>query len=135
MPKSLKGKALWIVCGAALFLAGCATGRLTASSEKTLMHVFAFTPVEGSSMQDFEAFKKATADMVGQIPGLKRVWVGKLREPLPVETRIHTFGVAMEFDNVQALDTYAKHPAHAEWSKIYEPIRKPGTLTLDILGE
>jgi Stress responsive A/B Barrel Domain len=135
MPKSVSRKILWIICGGLLFLAGCATGRLTAGSEKTLMHVFAYTPLEGSTMQDFETFKKATAGMVGQIPGLRRVWVGKLREPLPVETRIHTFGVAMEFDNAQALDAYAKNPAHAEWSKVYEKVRKEGTLTLDILGE
>jgi antibiotic biosynthesis monooxygenase (ABM) superfamily enzyme len=127
---------LWFVTGCAvLFLAGCVAGRLSAGSEKTLMHVFAYTSLEGSTPQDYEAFKKATVEMVGAIPGLKRVWVGKLREPLAVETRIHTYGVAMEFDNQQALDVYAKHPAHDQWVKIYEKVRKQGTTTLDILGE
>ena len=133
-----RGLTRWIALaagGALLFLGGCMAGRLTAASEKTLMHVFAYTPLEGSTPQDYEAFKKATAEMVGQIPGLKRIWVGKLREPLPIETRIHTYGVAMEFDNVQALDTYAKDPAHDQWVKLYEKVRKQGTTTLDILGE
>ena len=131
---SIRGIGL-IAGGALLFLAGCATGRVSASSEKTLMHVFAYTPVEGSTMQDFETFKKATVAMLGQVPGLRRIWVGKLREPLPIETRIHTFGVAMEFDNAEALAAYADHPAHAEWNKVYERVRKSGTTTLDILGE
>jgi stress responsive alpha/beta barrel protein len=124
-----------IVAGALLFLAGCVTGRLTAGSQKSLLHVFAYTPLEGSTPQDFEDFQKATAAMVGQIPGLRRVWVGKLREPLPVETRIHTYGVAMEFDDAAALDVYAKHPVHDEWVKVYTRVRKEGTTTLDILGQ
>ena len=121
--------------GAVLFLAGCVAGRVTATPEKTLLHVFAYTPLEGATPEDYAAFKTATAAMVGRIPGLRRVWVGKLREPLPVETRIHTYGVAMEFDNAQALDTYAKDPVHEEWVKVYEKVRKQGTTTLDILGE
>jgi len=124
-----------IVAGAILFLAGCVTGRLSAGSQKTLMHVFAYTPLEGSTPQDFENFQKATAAMVGQIPGLRRVWIGKLREPLAVETRIHYYGVAMEFDDAAALDVYAKHPVHDDWVKVYTKVRKEGTTTLDILGE
>src|ERR1041385_6254278 len=85
MRRSLSGTTGWLLCGAALFLAGtaigCAVGRLSGGSEKTLMHVFAYTPTEGSTMQNFDAFKKATIGMIGQVPGLKRVWVGKLREP------------------------------------------------------
>ena len=136
MPSRLHaGRIAWIAGGVALFLAGCVAGRLSAGTEKTLLHVFAYTPLEGSTPEDYAAFQKATAAMVGQIPGLKRIWVGKLREPLPVETRIHTYGVAMEFDNAQALDTYAKHPVHDQWVKVYEKIRKQGTTTLDILGE
>jgi antibiotic biosynthesis monooxygenase (ABM) superfamily enzyme len=128
-------KTALLAAGMLLFLAGCVAGRMSAGSQKTLLHVFAYTPLKGSTPQDFEEFKKATAALVGQIPGLRRVWVGKLREPLPVETRIHTYGVAMEFDNAEALDVYAKHPAHAAWVKVYDKVRLEGTTTLDILGE
>jgi Stress responsive A/B Barrel Domain len=121
--------------GLLLFLAGCVTGRMSSESQKTLMHVFAFTPLEGSSPQDFENFERATVGMLGQIPGLRKVWVGKLREPLPVETRIHTYGVAMEFDDEEALKAYAQHPAHAAWIKVYDKVRVVGTTTLDILAK
>ena len=124
-----------VLGGMMLFLAGCVAGRMTAEPQKTLMHVFAYTPLEGSTPEDYEAFKKATAEMVGPIPGLRQVWVGKLREPLPVESRVHSYGVAMEFDNTQALAVYATHPAHDQWVKVYEKVRKQGTTTLDILGE
>ena len=100
-----------------------------------MMHVFAYTPLEGSTQQDFEDFKTPTTAMVDQIPGLQRVWVGKLRQPLPVETRIHTYGVAMEFDNTEALDAYAIHTAHDAWIDVYDKVRLQGTTTLDILGE
>jgi antibiotic biosynthesis monooxygenase (ABM) superfamily enzyme len=106
-----------------------------ATAEQTLMHVFAFTPREEATPQDFEAFRQATIAMVGQIPGFRRVWVGKLREPLPVETRIHTWGVAMEFDDTAALEVYADHPAHEAWVKVYDKVRVPGTATLDILSQ
>ncbi|MBI2819648.1 MAG: Dabb family protein [Acidobacteria bacterium] len=124
-----------LAAGMLLFLAGCVAGRMSAESQKTLMHVFAYTPLEESTPQDFEDFKTATTAMVDQIPGLRRVWVGKLREPLPVETRIHTYGVAMEFDNTEALDAYAIHPAHDAWIGVYDKVRLQGTTTLDILGE
>jgi len=136
MRKSLVGKiALWLV-GPVFFLAGCAVGQQIGGTQKTLLHVFAYTPLEGATQNDYENFKKATAEMAGKIPGLKRVWIGKLREPIPGEgDRIRTFGVAMEFDNTQALDNYAVNPVHREWEGIYERIRVQGTTTLDILGE
>ena len=136
MRKLLGGKtALWIG-GALLFMAGCLVGQQRAAPQKTLLHVFAYTPLEGATQKDFDDFKKATGDMVGKVPGLRRVWVGKLREPVPAENDVvRTYGVAMEFDDIQALAAYASHPAHKEWEKIYEKVRVRGTTTLDILGE
>ena len=136
MRKLLAGRtALWMG-GALLFMAGCLVGQQTATRQKTILHVFAYTPLEGATQKDFDDFKKATGDMVGNVPGLRRVWVGKLREPVPGEgDRIRTFGVAMEFDDTQALDAYANHPVHKEWEKVYEKVRVRGTTTLDILGE
>ena len=119
-----------------MFMAGCLVGQQTGTPPKTLLHVFAYTPLEGATQKDFEDFKKATGDLVGKVPGLRRVWVGKLREPVPAENDIiRTYGVAMEFDDVQALAAYANHPAHKEWEKAYEKVRVRGTTTLDILGE
>jgi hypothetical protein len=125
-----------LVLGASIiFLAGCMVGRQL-GAQKTLMHVFAYTPLDGATPQDFANFEKATAEMVGKVPGLRRVWVGKLREPVPGENdRIRTYGVAMEFDDAQALDGYAQHPAHRDWIRLYDKVRVQGTTTLDIVSQ
>ncbi|MBI4465117.1 MAG: Dabb family protein [Acidobacteria bacterium] len=135
MQHTVERKAVFLLVGGLLFLAGCLVGQQAATTQKTLMHVFAYTPLEGATQQDFENLKKATVDMIGKIPGLRKVWVGKLREPLPQESRLHTYGVAMEFDDAEALAVYADHPAHVEWVRVYEKVRMRGTTTLDILGE
>ena len=83
------------LAGGALFLAGCVLGQQAAATQKTLLHVFAYTPLDGSTPQDYENFKKATVGMVGKIPGLRRVWIGKLRQPIPAGGEIREFAVAM----------------------------------------
>src|SRR5947207_15986378 len=94
-----RSSVLWLVVPI-VFLAGCFVGRQTTGPEKTLMHVFLYSPLPGATPQDFDNFKKATGDMVGAVPGLRRVWVGKLREPTPAENdTVRTYGVAMEFDD------------------------------------
>jgi len=135
MKKAFSPRSVLSLAGGLLFLAGCLVGQQAATTQKTLLHVFAYTPLESATEQDFENFKEATAEMAGKIPGLRKVWVGKLREPLPQESRLHTYGVAMEFDDAEALAVYADHPAHTEWVKVYEKVRMRGTTTLDILGE
>ena len=135
MRNTFGGKILFALAGAALFLGGCVLGQQTGTTQKTLLHVFAYTPLQGSTPQDYANFKRATADMVGKIPGLKRVWVGKLREPLPAGGEIREYGVAMEFDDFKALQVYANHPAHGAWEQVYEKVRLRGTTTLDIPGE
>src|SRR3970040_553556 len=146
MQLALSKRTLYGIVGALLLMAawqmgeqfGRSQGAASANpavTQKTLMHVFAYTPVVGATPADFDAFRKATADMVGKIPGLKKAWVGKLRRPLDQEGSKREYGVAMEFDNEAALDVYATHPAHTEWVKVYDRVRVPGTTTLDILGE
>ena len=120
-----------------LVSAGWVLGQQTPATQPTLLHAFAFTPVATATPQDFENLKKATADMVGKVPGLRRAWVGKLRAPVdlgPVAPK-REYGIALEFDDVKALDAYADHPAHAAWERVYRRVREPGTTTFDILGE
>ena len=69
-----------LICLAALALA---TGSLSAA-EKKLMHCFTFTPVEEATAADWDAFYKATDELPGKIPGLSRVWHGKLVRPLAI---------------------------------------------------
>lgn len=132
------GRRIAVIAVAGMLLsAGWALGQQAPVTQPTLMHAFAFTPVATATPQDFENLKKATADMVGKVPGLRRAWVGKLRAPLdlgPVAPK-REYGIALEFDDAKALDAYAEHPAHAAWERVYRRVREPGTTTFDILGE
>src|SRR5262245_19182976 len=101
----------------------------------SLMHVFSYTPLPTATPADFAAFEKATKDLVGKIPGLRKVWVGKLKRPLKQGDLQREYGVAMEFDDEAALNAYATHPAHEAWIKVYEKVRVEGTTTIDILVE
>ena len=129
------GRLAQVVLAILLFAAGCVVGRQS-GIEPTLMHVFAFTPLEGATEQDFANFRAATEDMVDEIPGLRRAWYGRLLQPIPDGGgRVREYGVAMEFDNLEALVEYADHPAHRAWEEVYEKVRVQGTTTLDIPGE
>ncbi len=120
-----------------------------AAGENKLMHCFVFTPVESATQEQWDAFYKATNALPAQIPGLNRVWFGKLRRPLPILMSapggaatatapvrvVRTFGVCMEFNDLDALNAYAKNPAHDEWVKAYSAVRQSPTTTFDILGQ
>lgn len=149
-------------CGAmwrlgAVVAAGLWLAAPVAAGEKKLMHCFAFTSIDGASEADWAAFRNATDALPKKIPGLTRVWHGKLRAPLTQITidgaarkklgggekdvpatvnRVRRdYGVCMEMSDEAALKTYADHPAHAEWVKVYEKVRVYGTTTFDILGQ
>ncbi len=134
MRSALAGRLVQVALGMLLFAAGCMVGQ-QAGTETTLMHVFAFTPLEEATEQDFADFHAATAEMVGQIPGLRRAWFGRLLQPIPNGRRPREYGVAMEFDNIEALRGYADHPVHRAWEEVYARVRVLGTTTLDIPGE
>jgi hypothetical protein len=123
----------------------CAIGCILLSGtalagEKKLMHCFAFTVIDEATDADWKAFAAATDALPGKIPGLTKVWHGKLARPLTIynakgEKSLRQHGVCMEMENQAALAKYASNPAHAEWMAVYEKVRKAGTTTYDILGE
>ncbi len=125
------------------------------SAQQKLMHCFYFTAVEGATAADWDAFHKATEALPGKIPGLTRVWHGKLRMPVGIfnpdqETARklrggeksatgtvtmvpRQYGVCMEMNGPEALKEYAAHPAHKEWDAVYQKVRQYGTTTFDIV--
>jgi hypothetical protein len=145
---------LWrsTICAATLLVAA---GTLSAG-EKKLMHCFAFTPVAEATQADWDAFYKATDELPSKIPGLNKVWYGKLRRPLSIfsvdqatakkltsepkvtgeATRVvRQYGVCMQFDDEAALKAYDPNPEHKKWDEIYSKVRQYGTTTYDILGQ
>ena len=140
------------VLATALFIAAPVS-----AGEKKLMHCFMFTVVETASADEWKAFQQATDELPGKIPGLSRIWHGKLRNPLgqftvdaatrkklgagekdvagPVNRVNRQYGVCMEMADEATLKSYSGHPAHAAWVKVYEKVRVYGTTTFDIVGQ
>jgi hypothetical protein len=128
-----------------------------AAGEKKLMHCFAFTVIDTATDADWQAFYKATDALPSKIPGVSKVWYGKLLRPLPqfstdaetrkklqagekdvtgpVTMRQRQAGVCMEMAGEAALKDYAAHPYHKEWEAAYSKVRVPGTTTYDIVGQ
>ena len=141
------------ICAASL-LFGATT---LAAGEKKLMHCFAFTPLDSATSSDWDAFYKATADLPQKVPGVTKVWSGKLLRPLPifntdaesrkklnagekmataeVTRKMRQYGVCMEMNDEAALKTYATAPGHKDWLAAYEKVREAGTTTFDIIGQ
>ena len=137
-----------------LMAAVLAAGSL-AAAENTVMHCFAYTPIKEAAQSDWDAFYKATDELPSKVPGIKRVWYGKLARPLGLMTvgdaearkkiaadgkgqaevtalrREH--GVCMEFADEAAFKAYGPHEGHKAWSAAYEKVRVPGTTTFQIL--
>ncbi len=130
------------------------------AGEKTLMHCFTFVTIDTASREEWQAFTKSTEELPSQIPGLKRVWYGKLRRPvvivgpanadanqlilnskpgLDLQTTVRRadlrWGVCMEFENEAALKSYARAPAHKAWVEVYKKVRVEGTMTFDLPGK
>jgi hypothetical protein len=119
---------------AALALASLAAPTARAG-EKALMHCFAFTAIPTASQADWNAFYQKTDALPSKVPGLMKVWYGKLAHPLSVDGAERQYGVCMEMKDAAALKAYAMHPYHREWLGAYEKVRVEGTTTFNILGQ
>ena len=105
---------------AAVFQAGVAYGQSKYGTPKTVLHI-----VAGKWKADATDEQKKTAldglrTMLGQLPGVKNVWLKADR----VQPREYNYAFAIEFENREAADAYANHPAHDEWYKVYQPSRE-----------
>ena len=122
---------------AALLTAMLLTSGAASAGQKALLHCFYFTPIAEASEAEWKAFHEATDNLPRKIKGLRRVWVGKLRDRAAVSQQVklgRSYGACFELADETALESYAAHPAHADWLKAYEKVRVAGTTTFDILG-
>jgi hypothetical protein len=129
------------------------------AGDKTLMHCFAWTPVKEATPVDWEAFYKASDALPKKVPGIIRVWYGKLDAPfgqvqlgkvdketyqkyrtgeqvtVPVSRIERAYGMCMEMKSADTLKAYDAHPYHKIWTDAYSKVRVEGTTTFNILGQ
>ena len=118
-----------------LFVAGYLAGQARGATQKTTIHAVAWTPTDGFTDQDFEDLREATAKMAGELPGMRRAWIGKLRRPLLHGDAERTYGLILEFDDVKSREAYSSHPARAAWAEYWSKARAPGPTVFDVIGE
>jgi hypothetical protein len=58
--------------------------------------------------------------MAADTPGLKNIWVKKLK----VQPADYSTAFAMEFESKAAFEAYTNSPAHQAWEKLYLPYRE-----------
>jgi len=125
---------LVVAAAGVLFGSGWLAGKEAALTQKTVIHAAAWSAKPNMSAQDFAKFKELSAGLIGQTPGLQRIWVGKLRAPITANGITRDHGVILEFDSVESKNAYSKdHPA--EWYATFNSLRSPGSTNFDVVGE
>ncbi len=135
MHKMMHGKILFLLLASMTFLAGYVAGQAGGTTQKTTIHAVAWTPTDGFTDQDFENLRVATAKMAGEMPGMRRAWVGKLRRPLLHGDAERTYGLILEFDDLKTREAYSSHPARAAWAEYWSKARAPRPTVFDVIGE
>src|SRR5262249_31921174 len=143
------------ICIAGLALAANAAK----AADKTLMHCFAWTSIKEATPAEWQAFFRASDAMPGKIKGVKKVWYGKLANPLgqtsitnldadttkryragekvsaEVQRTPRDWGMCMEMTSLDALKAYDSDPYHKLWTEGYSKVRVEGTTTFDFVSQ
>jgi len=105
------------------------------AGEKTLMHCFAWTPIKDATPAQWQAFYQASDAMPTKIPGVLKVWYGKLQSPLNAGPAVREYGMCIEMASPDVLKAYRDDPYHKTWVQAYSKVRVEGTTTYNILGQ
>ena len=117
-------KSILAIAGAlSLFAAGLLVGANKFNQPKTLVHVVTIQWNEGTTDAQKQAVYDGVRKMAGEIPGIHNIWT----KPIKVQGQGYGGAFVMEFDSKDALDAYAKHPAHEAWMKVYGPAHGEST--------
>lgn len=104
----------------AVFALGVSLGQNKFGQPKTILHVVTVKWKAESTPAQQQAAIEGVKMMAAKIPGVTNVWTKKIKvQPAEFSTVF-----AMEFKDQAAFDAYAKHPAHDDWMKLYEPVRE-----------
>lgn len=118
-----------VVAAAALFGTGTLVGARQAAraaaankfdAPKTIIHISLIKWKAGVPDEEKQKTLDGVKEMAAQIPGIKNVWTKAVR----VQPRDYNAAFVIEFENREAADRYAEHPAHKAWQKHYLEIRE-----------
>ena len=113
------------VAAVVLFGSGLLVGANKYGRPNTIIHVATGEWTGESTAEQRQAALDGIKTMAGEIPGIKNVWIKGIR----IQPREFHYAFAIEFEDKAAADRYVDHPAHKDWMKIYEPLRKESRST------
>jgi hypothetical protein len=108
----------------AVFAAGAIVGQNKYGTPKTVIHVVTVKWKADSTPEQQQKAIDGIKEMAAAIPGIKNIWLRKLRVQTPAPEKPFDTVFAIEFVDKAAEEAYAKHPKHDEWYKLYMPIRE-----------
>jgi len=118
-----------VALGAALFLAGVATGTWHARSveaqnrfgqPKTVIHVVVYKWKNTTSQDDKDQALNGIKALAGKIPGIKNIWLKTQRNQIRDFDGVY----AIEFASPEAAADYAESTKHETWRKRWEELRE-----------
>lgn len=116
---NLISRKVLLVCAlAGIFALGVVAGQNKFGQPKSILHVITLQWKADSTAEQRQAAIDGVKTMASKIPGVTNVWLKTIK----VQGKDAV--IVMEFKDQAAFDTYAGHPAHKDWEKIYLPIRE-----------
>jgi Stress responsive A/B Barrel Domain len=116
-------RALFATALIAVFALGVTLGANKFAQPKSIVHIVTVKWKADSTPEQQQKAIDGVKTMAAAINGVTNVWLKTVK----VQGEGYNAVFAMEFANQAAFDSYAKHPAHAEWEKLYLPIRDRST--------
>jgi hypothetical protein len=122
-------RAVQITLGAAIFIAGAATGSLHERNvvaqnkfgqPKSVLHVVVYKFRDATSENDRQQVLDGIKDVARKVPGIKNVWLKTQRNQIKDFSGVY----AIEFASPDAAADYAESPAHEAWSKQWQNLRE-----------
>ncbi len=104
----------------AIFCSGYVAGQNKFGQPKTIIHLSLIKWKEGVSDADKQKALDGVVQLAAKIPGIKNVWTKVSR----MQPRDYHAAFVIEFENRDAADRYAEHPAHEAWRKSFMEIRE-----------
>jgi len=103
----------------AVFAAGIVIGQNRFGQPKSVLHIITVKWKAEATAEQKQQALDGVKTMAAKIPGITNVYLRTVK----VQPGEYNNVIVMEFKDEAAFATYADHPAHREWEKLYIPIR------------